>query len=110
MKKFLCLLLLWLMIAVPLQGMAASAMIYCGAGHYQAMDEANGHSSEHASHGERALVAESCSSCADCCLGCAPVTPSMDIAVFRPSSEKIDLVFSSYVGYIADGLERPPRA
>ena len=113
MKKLARLFLLCvMMIAIPVQGIAASAMLYCGAEHYQAIE--NDQSLVHHSSGEqsddKSSGTDSCSSCADCCVGCAPALTFSDIPVSAPSSEKINFIFSSHAGHISDGLERPPRA
>lgn len=117
MQKLARLFLLCLMmIAIPVQGIAASTMLYCGAEHHQAMESDHRlvkHSvgeQTHATHGDNASATDSCSSCADCCVGCAPALTSSHVPVFNPSSEKINSIFSSHAGHIGDGPERPPRA
>ncbi|MFZ6644778.1 hypothetical protein ACO0LO_03635 [Undibacterium sp. TJN25] len=128
-------LLCMLMLAIPLQGIAAGTMLFCGAGHHQmaadvagvanveyaAMAMPQGHEHHHhaaASAGNAsdhhqsfaAAAKDKCSSCAACCVGAVLLTAFADPTLSRPSSEKIDLIFSSSAGHISDSLERPPRA
>lgn len=129
MKKLAPLFLLWLlMLAIPVQGIAAATMLFCGAEHHHtgpaeqggaelrqqhqhhhdASAKADAASDHHASYAKTAK--DKCSSCAACCVGAVLVTAFADPAISSPSSEKIDLVFSSHLAHIGDGLERPPRA
>ncbi|MCU6435074.1 hypothetical protein LPB67_14950 [Undibacterium sp. Jales W-56] len=126
MKKLARLFLLCMMIlAIPVQGVAAATMLYCGTEHHHAsvsdQDQHEQHEhhhdaaeklSHHSPHSDAAakLSKDKCSSCAACCIGAAMVTESLIQNSPSPSSEKIDLVFSSHFGHISDGLERPPRA
>ncbi|HTD05510.1 hypothetical protein [Undibacterium sp.] len=136
MKKLARLFLLCLlMLAIPIQGIAAATMLFCEAGHHHAAaeqgeplqhqhrhhhdadakadqaDQADQISSAAGHHQSLAkMVKDKCSSCAACCIGAALVTAFADSAISSPSSEKIDLVFSSHLGHVSDGLERPPRA
>ncbi|WP_394778732.1 hypothetical protein [Undibacterium sp.] len=132
MKKLARLFLLcMLMLAIPLQGIAAGTMLFCGAGHHQMADapvaaSPQGHEHHHHNgaasadsaasssgqdhlHSLATAAKDKCSSCAACCVGAVMVTAFADAVLSRPSSEKIDLVFSSSAGHISDGLERPPR-
>ncbi|GGC63531.1 hypothetical protein [Undibacterium terreum] len=125
MKKLAPLFLLWLlMLAIPVQGIAAATMLFCGAEHHHvAVAEQGGHAHHHHDvakktdatqssdqHASGAMAKDKCSSCAACCIGAVMVTALSDPEILPPSSEKIDLVFSSHLGHISDGLERPPRA
>jgi hypothetical protein len=117
MKKLTRLFLLCvMMIAIPVQGIAATAMLCCGAQHHQsaATDDNKPNSAQHdfdgASHTahDDASKADKCSSCADC-LCCTPVSTPSNPVCSNLSSEKISSIFPSCSGHVADGLERPPR-
>lgn len=124
MKKSVRLFLLCLMmIAIPVQGIAATAMLYCCSGQHQSVtmsgsDQHLGHSvSDKQSHSsslsksmpDHSSTSDTCSSCADCYAGSASTTPYCGVSVVIPSSEKTDSIFSSHSGHVSDGLERPPR-
>ncbi|MCU6434647.1 hypothetical protein LPB67_12785 [Undibacterium sp. Jales W-56] len=125
MKKLVRLFLLCIMIAtIPVQGIAAATMLYCGTEHHHALSsdqsqhEQNEHhhdvvekSSDHSQPDTSSKFSKNkCSSCAACCVGAAMVTGSLLQSSPSPSSEKITQIFSCHIGHISDGLERPPRA
>jgi hypothetical protein len=121
MKKLARLFLLYfMMIAIPVQGIASSVMQCGGAERHQPAFTAESqlqlhdHASDHASHAAHEDKASSAalekSSCADCCVSCASVLQSgSPSASSSPTSEKIISILSSHNGYVNDGLERPPR-
>ena len=123
--------------AIPLQGLAAASMMLCATEHHEISatqfsqpgdhqhdvgDEAHEGHQQHAqsheadAHSSDAVTThqhsakDKCSTCAACCVGAVMLTSYLVSPISRPSSEKIDMVFSSHVGHISDGLERPPRA
>lgn len=123
--------------AIPLQGLAAASMMLCATEHHQVSatqisqagehkhdmydeghegHEHHAHSHEADDQSPDAIAAhqhtskDKCSNCASCCVGAMMLTSYLESTITRPSSEKIDMVFSSHVGHISDGLERPPRA
>ena len=124
MKKLSRHILLWILImAIPLQGLAAASMMLCATEHHQVSAvqiqqisphqheqqvDVHQHTSDATAHKHAAK--DKCSSCAACCVGAALLSSYVDSPVSRPASEKIDMVFSSHVGHISDGLERPHRA
>lgn len=138
MKKLKHYLLLWILImAIPLQGLAATSMMLCASQQHQATSEKTHasaghqhHSADTAKHQHKQTMdadaqssdtadklathqhtsKDKCSNCAACCVGAVMLTSYLAPHVSRPSSEKIDMVFSSHVGHISDSLERPPRA
>jgi hypothetical protein len=135
MKKLKHYILLAILImAIPLQGFAAASMMLCATEHHQVsvtqisqvgehMHDVYSEHHEHQAQGhdvdaqssdttttQQHGTKDKCSACASCCVGAAMLTSYLDAPVSRPASEKIDMVFSSHVGYISDGLERPPRA
>lgn len=109
MKKIVQFFLLYLMIAVPIQGITATALFDCDTQHHEAMTADTGnahHSSESISQADQ----DECSSCVACCIGCAITIEPIGFTAPLLSSEKINLRFFSYTGHINDDLERPPRA
>ena len=126
MKKLRRLILLWILImAIPLQGLAMASMMLCATDHHQIAAEHSPQANEHQHHHDAEHDADDdagktaahhhaskdkCSSCAACCVGAAMLSSYSDAPVSGPSSEKIELVFSSHLGHISDGLERPPRS
>lgn len=125
--------------AIPLQGLAAASMMLCATEHrehhqvsvtqnsqiaehqHHADEDHEGHEHHAQAHDANAQSADvspaqaqpckdKCSSCASCCVGAAMLTSSLNLPVLRPSSEKIDMVFSSHLAHISDSLKRPPRA
>ena len=141
MQKFNRLVLLWILIlAIPLQGLAATSMMLCATEHHQIFSMQNAQSAQAADHKhdvhlqsheghEQQVQAhladehasdtvtthqhsskDKCSACSACCVGAVMLTTYFASHISRPPSEKIDLVFSSHIGHISDGLERPPRA
>ena len=102
-----------MMLALPLQGLAAAMMSNCGSAHHHIVqaehdDHAQGHAHQHDA-GDHASK-NKCSACAACCVGAALLTTAAIAPAGRPSSEKIALVFSSRFGPVDEGLERPPRS
>ena len=122
--------------AIPLQGLAAASMMLCAPEHHQVSVAQVSQAAEHQHHANEGpdghkhpaqshdadthssdtvtthqhSSKDKCSTCASCCVGAMMLTSYLESPVSRPSSEKIDMVFSSHVGHISDGLERPPRA
>lgn len=118
--------------AIPLQGFAAASMMLCAAEHHQVsvaqISQAGEHDVNNEDHKHHAQTYEAdaqssdpattqhhasndkCSACAACCVGAAILTSYLASPISRPASEKIDMTFSSHLGYISDSLERPPRA
>lgn len=126
---FLCML----MLAIPVQGLAAATMLYCGGARHHAFvsgdvtqHSSHSHDDQHEHHHDATekksahfstsdasitkLPKDKCSSCSACCISASLVTAVFDQRIISPSSEKIDSVFPSHLAYISDGLERPPRA
>lgn len=115
---------------IPLQGLAMASMMLCATDHHQLAAEqapqANAHQHQHRHQldtdnndgdddsgktvAHQHASKDKCSSCAACCVGAAMLSSYADTAVSGPSSEKIEPAFSSHLGHISDGLERPPRS
>ena len=120
----------FLVLAVPLQGLAGVTMASCSGthavagdgaalhghgamghgeshGHYEAMHHA-GHDMGHASPGESA-DGHSCAACAACCsLSVVPAAALATLTAERPSSHPIPFFGSAHASVQARGLERPP--
>ena len=125
MKKLRRLILLWILVmAIPLQGLAAASMMLCASEHHQVVNQVsststshhdqlsdeNSHCADMKTAAHQHASKDKCSSCTACCVGAAMLASYLGASVSRPASEKIDMVFSSQLGHISDGLERPPRA
>ena len=139
MRSRLRLALMWLLLlALPLQGIAAATMLHCGPGHHglQAADAPMAHhdsaeNSDHhhgeAGHVEAAMHAGNggdhapsaadiaklskfkCSACASCCLGLALPTAVVALSTFAPADAPAFVVCVEPVGFFTDGPDRPPR-
>lgn len=121
-------LLMWLLVvALPMQGVAAATMQFCGPGHHpqrvQAADD--GHVAAHADEADahHALSADKatgagdlsqhgklkCSACAACCAGSALPPAAIALPFVKPTIERVSVVPPTYVGPDALALEKPPR-
>jgi hypothetical protein len=131
MKKLGHLLIMcFLMVMLPAQGVAAASMRICGPEHHQTMPAGQHHvggenttgatttatiQASDAHHTPEQLTSltslnkEKCSSCATCCVGAVLFSPAIRANAISFSAEKIDLSLSSYSGHIGNSLERPPR-
>lgn len=131
-------LLLWLLLVVlPIQGIAAAAMTSCQArshpervamqpaSHLHGGKSVHVHASamamdehDHAAHhhdGSQAKdkhdASTSCSACASCCIGAAPLPAGLAWTSVRNSSEPVLALPSPFkAGFIPASLERPPRS
>ena len=130
--------LMWLLLlALPLQGIAAATMLHCGPGHHGmlaadapvAHPSAGDSSSHHggAGHGHATMQASGsadhppsaadlsrqskfkCSACASCCLGVALPAAVITFATFAPADAPAFQVRIEPVGFFTDGPDRPPR-
>lgn len=132
MSKVLRIVLAWLLAAaLPLQGYAAQAMLFCAPAHHQATVEApmhEGHSHDHEAMGhadpEDAAAAQAgddgpagsgsqaqkCSVCASCCSASAPAT-ALTIVGIQPQPEAVSTAIAlAHDRLVVGGLERPPRS
>lgn len=133
MRSGLRVLLLWVMVlAMPVQGMAANLMLFCSPGHGH-MGLAGVTHEMHAGHADQGLpdchgsgstdataVADpaqptphgqfGCSACAACCAMLAiparPVVPAQP----EPAQPVASASPASLPSHLPDGLDRPPRA
>ena len=112
-------LLALLMLAIPLQGFAAAAMLACGARHVammaaQAPAQPGAMSAEHCeqSGAPASGVPMKCDACSACsALSAAQITAAVATpAVQEVARERIAFVLPLPVGCVPDGLEKPPRS
>jgi hypothetical protein len=125
MYRALKTLLLWLLLlAVPVQGIAA-ATLSCRANHGPAMAVAEHHQGEHAGHAHhrpaelaqgghhdhgKHATSTSCSACSACCIGAVPLPAELNWTAVRRSSEPVLLAPAPLIaGHMRSGIERPPR-
>ena len=121
------LLLCMLMLAIPLQGLAAVAMVTCGNEphpeltvnmsphglHAQHHDVITDKVSEKHSHAlPNSFSKSKCSSCAACavCPAAALLMAFVEPGIRSPSSEKIIQTSFTHSGHISNVPERPPKA
>jgi len=118
------LLILLLALAIPLQGYAAAAMVFCGpekpvaamaTGHAgMAHHHAEAQNAEQVQHGDadhsgtHDKSSTSCSSCAACCVGVLPVNPPLAAVQPLPVIHPLLFPLSGFVGYTPENPERPP--
>jgi hypothetical protein len=132
MSRFVRIALMWLIaLAVPLQGFAATSMLFCGPVHeaaaqdfHSGLDHAkHGHSHDHAKVAADMHVDDThspsvdkssttkCSLCAACCASAA--MPS-DVGTYTPPRGQAAMLHalnsSAPVTFLTGGLDRPPRA
>ncbi|MFZ6758164.1 hypothetical protein ACO0K9_13220 [Undibacterium sp. Ji50W] len=113
MKKLVRLLLLCiLMLTIPVQGVLAASRLCCADEPSSASASASEHHlhQRHASTSVKKHALDHAASVDACCAATAILSQDIALPLLRPSSERIDLIFSSYTGHISDGLERPPRS
>jgi hypothetical protein len=132
--------LVWLLLlALPLQGFAAAAMLHCGPSHHRmlaassvAAAESHMHAHMHATsghhHGQETglehgaadagtpaahdldtLSKFKCSACAACCTGAAMPTAALFIPSLPPAGTPAVALIASRAEFLSGGLDRPPR-
>lgn len=108
------LLLVWLLaVALPVQGVSAATMQFCG--HAAAPVHAAGH--DHHAHADGGGAqkpaadpgAHKCSACAACCMATALPPGGAPLAAPQPDVPTAQPVPSLYADPDASALERPPR-
>lgn len=126
-------LLAWLlMLAIPLQGFAATAMLFCAPAHHSTMatklqpsNSHHGHdaaSSASGTHAHQATAAQAepakvnplgggkCSSCTTCCTGSVLVSTLITKPVATTSSVLIPFALASFASHVPEGFDPPPRS
>ena len=107
-----------LAVALPMQGVAATTMISCGAGqHNHATGQSPAHSHagavDHHSAGKSAIAKASvhkCSACASCCMSAAMPSQAIVFTSVEATDHFAPLAARSVTAPVVEGLERPPRA
>jgi hypothetical protein len=112
------------MFAIPLQGMAATAMTCCAnQSQHQHAAQQNLGQHEHQHHegiqtspdtnSSLTLLnktpCSTCSSCVSCHFSALAIMAIPSAAIFNSSSEKIDSILSFQPSHISAALERPPK-
>lgn len=133
MKRLLRTLLTWLLLAaVPLQGYAASAMLFCGAAHARTDAVVDHAAHGHAGHAHdqdavedtiaagtdghqsssldpSGLMHGGCSVCASCCSGAALPAATITAAFAQPHASPSQQTEHAAPDQTPARLERPPR-
>jgi hypothetical protein len=114
----------WLLVAVPLQGYAASVMLFCGTAHGSVdavvVDHAahghTGHTHDDGLNGDRSptleasgLLHSGCSVCASCCSGAALPAATIATAFAQPHASPLLPNGHTAPDQAPARLERPPR-
>lgn len=117
MKKLVRLLLMCiLMLTIPVQGVLAATRLCCADESHPVssvsatQQQLHKHQTETSTEQHPQHPIDHAASVDACCIVTAILSQDHVLPLLRPSSEKIDLIFSSYAGHIGDGLERPPRS
>jgi hypothetical protein len=105
------LLLLMMMLALPLQGLASASMIGCALESHPAAPAAEtGGCHEVDALPDGPSDPHVCGHCAACFLVSVPLIPALDaVAPVAPAREAIVHTLARYGGFIPEGPERPPR-
>lgn len=112
-----------LMLAIPVQGFAAAGMLFCGPGHHGDDAGAVALPAGHGDHAHPASVVTSqqgkldfhkagvdtCGACIACCSAAALPATVIATPVAAPHAGPLPAESSAFAGFIAGGLERPPR-
>ncbi len=139
MLHFLKTPLVWLlMLSIPAQGFAASAMLTCGPMHERiaAFEASDGHAHQHEvatsapehetgrddQHGGAVASSDTgpsaaseysgsgCSACATCCVGVALLAFPPDLAMPAMAGDRILSAFQFPTAFVTGGPKRPPRS
>ncbi|MFZ6779664.1 hypothetical protein ACO0LD_22770 [Undibacterium sp. Ji83W] len=108
-KLFRLFLLCVLMCAIPVQGVLAASRICCSTEHQQTTAGQQHAHQHHADESVHKAAIDHDASGEECCIAAAILNAILPTALLRPTSEKIDPIFSSYAGHIGDCPEKPPK-
>lgn len=123
------------MLAVPIQGFAAVAMLYCGSGHFGLRADSERHFSAHdhqstndvesAEHDAEAVgigddksvkggqaaanPTAKCSACASCCVGAGLPVDRVSLTLAAPDLPPRSAALGAHAESVTPGLDRPPR-
>lgn len=128
MRSVVKVLLVWVIaLALPMQGLAASTMLFCAPQHHapQAAAESHDHTAHarmggdattshgdmHSGHDDGGATDDdsTCSVCAACCTAVAITVSVLQPAVLDISSHYGPAISDPRAGFMTAGLERPPR-
>ena len=128
MKSLKLLICFLLMLALPLQGAAAAAMVFCGSP-LTAQQPEHEHHHEHQVHQaetgaahaipshddqDSALSAAAehgkCAACAACCTAALVANLPLTAPVATPGAQLLPYGQSRFANHIPEGLDPPPRA
>lgn len=103
-----------LALALPMQGVAATAMIGCGPGHAaggsHAEPSAPAHDAHHGAHASRDKQPDSkFAGCEACCSAAATPPPVLSLAGAEPTDGFARAVSIGCFAFLTAGPERPPR-
>lgn len=106
-------LLLFVMLALPLQALASAGMLACALPQAETHREtamAEGHGCHDSDVPERPATSHDCKHCAACALGSVlPIPSAGRVAASLPAARPSAHPDAGYAGFIPDGPERPPR-
>lgn len=122
MSRFWRVVFAWILVlALPLQGYAAQAKLFCGPAHHGVAASAAAANIDHAGHSAHAGTdlattetsktagAGKCSACASCCSAVAIAGALVQTPVIAPQSPAVATVLQAGDCALIEGLERPPR-
>jgi hypothetical protein len=115
------LLMCLLVLALPVQGLAAQRMLFCAPAQHKVVQAQAPHDHSahmHAQHSKADAKAApqadpghgKCSACAACCAGVGLVPTPLVFEPSPPSPDYTARVFAARSGYTPSRLERPPRS
>lgn len=112
--RFHRLLLLFLMLALPLQAFASASMLACTFAHAAPMEEAHMDDAMAGCHdsgqADAPPASHDCQHCSACALGSVLPIPRGASMVVPPDAAGVAAESSAaYSGFVPDGPERPPR-
>lgn len=136
MSAFTRYLLAWmLMLAIPVQGFAASAMLFCAPNHHNIVsaqlpmkvdDASHASTSQHPAHHHVATaqpqsqddpssssskpVDAKCSACSTCCIGSVIISAEVFAAHGLSNSVLIPFIQKTIISFSPDGFDPPPKS
>jgi hypothetical protein len=126
MRRVVKIMLMWLLVlALPVQGLAAQRMLFCTPAQHavvQVQAEHDHTAHMHAEHGQADATADAattaqadashgkCSACASCCAALGIVAAPLVFDLSPPSPDYSASVFAGHSGYTPSRLDRPPRS
>ncbi|MDP1900347.1 MAG: hypothetical protein Q8K96_07820 [Rubrivivax sp.] len=123
MSTWLKIVTVWILaLAIPAQGLAAAAMVHCGASHERmhggaAQAQAQAAESLHHEHAGAStptdkftdLAQYKCGACGSCCPAAAMPAFLLTVPESKPVAQWDALPLHGRIGFVTDGPDRPPR-